>query len=270
MNPLYISAYVVNFEDYATLEDWCRTAPVAGVGPELAAGWKAPDFHEKLQANAQLFEGMPVTFHAPFVDLSAPRGSEKEREAQRQMETAFRLYRQFGASSMVIHTHEGAPEGDFDAARQRSTAALLALGEAARKAGVSLTVENVGFPDRGTYLYDLEQFCALFDTLPEDMGCLIDLGHALRNSWDIPALIRRLGTRIRGYHIHTNNGVRDLHWPIYHAESRLTRAQMDEILATIAAVTPEAHIILEYSPTCGVTREIMHADIAAIAAKCGK
>ena len=38
MNPLYISAYVVNFEDYETLADWCRTA---AVGPELAAGWKA-------------------------------------------------------------------------------------------------------------------------------------------------------------------------------------------------------------------------------------
>ena len=269
MNSLYISAYVVNFEDYATLEDWCRTAPVAGVGPELAAGWKAPDFHEKLQANVQRFMDMSVTFHAPFVDLACEEGSAAEEDARRQMETAFRLYRQFGASSMVIHTHEGVPEGDFDAARQRSTEALLDLGEQARRAGISLTVENVGFPDRGTYLYDLEQFCALFDTLPEDMGCLIDTGHALRNGWDIPALIRRLGTRIRGYHIHTNNGVRDLHWPIYHDESRLTRAQMDEILDTIAAVTPDAHIILEYSPTCGVTREIMHADIAAISAKCG-
>lgn len=267
MNPLYISAYVVNFDDYKTLADWCRTA---AVGPELAADWKAPDFYEHLQANAALFEGMPVTFHAPFVDLSAPRGSEKAREAQAKLQTAFDLYRQFGACSMVIHTHEGVPEGDFDAARQRSTEALLDLGEQARRAGVSLTVENVGFPDRDNHLYDLEQFCALFETLPEDMGCLIDTGHALRNGWDIPALIRRLGTRIRGYHIHTNNRIRDLHWPLSHGESCMTAAQTQELLATIAAVTPDAHIILEYSPICGVTKEWMMEELAAIAAVCGK
>ena len=56
MNPMYISAYVVDFDDYKTLADWCRTAPVEA-GPELAAGWKAPNFYENLQAHARLFDG---------------------------------------------------------------------------------------------------------------------------------------------------------------------------------------------------------------------
>ena len=49
----------------------------------------------------------------------------------------------------------------------------------------------------------------------------------------------------------------------------MTAEETKELLATIAAVTPDAHIILEYSPTCGVTKEWMMEELAAIAAVCG-
>ena len=50
---------------------------------------------------------------------------------------------------------------------------------------------------------------------PDEVGALIDTGHAMANHWDIPKLISQLGTRIKGYHLHNTDGVHDLHRPMF-------------------------------------------------------
>lgn len=114
--------------------------------------------------------------------------------------------------------------------------------------GIHVTVENVGYPKKNSVLFDQEQFVALFDRLPQEVGCLIDTGHAMLNRWDIPALIRRMGTRIKGYHLNNNDGFHDSHYPIYDPEGFCSHQEMDDILRAIAQYTPQAHLVLEYAP----------------------
>ena len=265
MNPLYISAYTVNFDDYSTLGRWIAASEGKGVGVELATAWKTPDFYEKLEENAFRFSGVPVTLHAPFVEICTDPGSREEAEMQALFDRAFALYRRFSARSMVMHTHEGTivPERR-QWAQERSFQVLQRMARRAAEEGAALTVENVGYPAKGNQLFDLPQFIELIEALPREPGCLIDVGHALLNGWEIPQVIRRLGTRICGYHLHTNDGQRDRHWPLFVPESVLSAAQTEEILNTIAQVTPKAHVILEYSPKCGVTEDVIHHDLQAL------
>ena len=102
------------------------------------------------------------------------------------------------------------------------------------------------------------------------MGCLVDIGHALLNGWDMENLIRTLGTRIWGYHLNQNDGRKDLHFPIYAPRGICSPGRMDEILKTIARCSPEADLILEYAPGPKISREGLLADIRRVSRICGK
>ena len=83
-----------------------------------------------------------------------------------------------------------------------------------------MTVENVGYPLKKNLLFDYHDFIQLFSDLPEDIGCLIDTGHAMLNQWNIVESIETLvsSTEYRGYHLNNNDGIHDSHYPLYDPE----------------------------------------------------
>ena len=264
MGEIYISAFTADFRHYDDLWDWMHAEPDLTVGAELAVAWITPDFYQLLEPQIDRFKEVPVTLHGPFMEMCPEKGSETEAALERQLELSCELYRRLNARSIVLHTH------------LRPDAKKSQVGEVLNRwiprmtaRGMAVTVENVGYPAKGNALFTQEEFIRLFDDLPEEAGCLIDLGHALLNGWDIPALIRAMGTKIKGYHIHSNDGQKDSHVPIHHDSSVLTAAQMDEILRTIGEVTPDAHLILEYAPREYITKELLQRDIRHIATLCG-
>lgn len=261
---IYISDLCVDFEDYGRLLDCIHSFPDFQTGAELAAGWHTPGFYDKLKAQRTAFCDIPVTFHAPFTEWCTLPGSAEEKTAFCQFETACSLYREFEASSMVFHTHEKMwPEGP-GAGQKRSLQCLTFYADRMTEAGLNMTVENVGYPGKQNVLFDEEQFIRLFDRLPEDVGCLIDTGHALLNGWDIPGLIRRLGSRIRGYHLNNNDGLHDSHYPLYDPDGICCAEDVDTILRAIARFSPDAYLVLEYAGGSRTGREIIHADIRRI------
>ena len=266
MRPIYLSTYCVAFQDYPWLERCIRSFPDFPLGVEFATSWTTPEFDRKLEEQIPVFAGVPVTLHAPFIEACTVPGSPEERWMEENFLRACRLYPRFGATSMVMHTHEGAfPAGELDRWRQRSLEVLLDWTGRMERMGISVTVENVGYPARGNVLFDLEQFEELFRQLPPSVGCLIDTGHALLNGWDIPALIRRMGGRIRGYHLNNNDGLHDSHLPLYDPAGCCPPEEMDAILRAIARHTPQAHLILEYAPGERITRERIHGDARRVA-----
>lgn len=264
MNPIFISAYAVNYEDYARLEQWVRNAPVPGVGVELGTSWKTPDFWETQETNLPRFADIPITLHAPFTEICTAPGSEQERKMEALFERACDLYHRVGALSMVMHTHQGHFADDMWA-RSRVRQVLNHWIPCMSAQGLSITVENVGYPGKNNRLFDQRQYVELFDDLPEETGSLIDLGHALLNGWDVPRLIQTLGTTIKGYHLNNNDGIHDSHLPLYAPDGVYSSAQVDELIGLIQEVTPEAHLILEYSPKSGVTEKGIHGDLRRIA-----
>lgn len=68
MSGIYLSAYCVDFRDYAWLEGAIRSFGQYGVGVELAAGYEREGFDALLEAQAGRFWDLPVTLHAPFIE----------------------------------------------------------------------------------------------------------------------------------------------------------------------------------------------------------
>ena len=121
---------------------------------------------------------------------------------------------------------------------------------------VPLWLENTGIAADGTILLDQAGFTEL--CLAQERDVLIDVGHASANGWDIPRLLEDLKDRIRGFHIHNNDGVHDQH-------RRLGDGTIDfhRLLPLILQKTPEADLVIEY------TRPDLHGeplceDIAAV------
>ena len=262
MKTVYLSSFCVDFRRYEDLESLIHACGEFPLGVELATSWKYPEFDELLETQVGRFRGMPVTLHSPFVEVCTEKGSEAERYMEEQFEKAFRWYHLFGATSMVMHTHEGkVPPGKKEEMQRRAEEVILKTAERAGKEGIRLTVENVGYPLKENVLFDQEEYIALLDRLPEDVGALIDTGHAMANHWDIPKLVETLGPRIRGYHLHNTDDAHDLHRPIYETGWQYPPRRMDDLLRCIRRFSPEADLILEYAPGSHICEMLLRSDL---------
>jgi sugar phosphate isomerase/epimerase len=108
------------------------------------------------------------------------------------------------------------PGGDVEAAKERFARSLEWALARARDAGVELIVENnVCTPaTRGALLLQTPDE---FEELP-GFGILLDTGHlnvsATTLGFDREEFARRLGPRIRAFHLHDNDGSADRHEPV--------------------------------------------------------
>ncbi len=264
---IYISTLCVKFKDYHWLKTCLDTFHDFPVGVEHGTWWGLqPELPDVLDANKPMFYGMPTTIHAPFHEICNKPGSLEEQEMLKTFNRACRVYHECGATSMVIHTNEHSfPEEQRAAMRERSKEMILFWYEKFKEQGIYMTVENVGYPKKDNLLFNYEQFLRLFSELPEEIGCLIDTGHAMLNDWDIVELIKTLGPRIRGYHLNNNDGKNDAHYPTFDPEGYLSPGKMEEIIATIAQYSPNADLILEYMFGDKITTEQIHSDIRRVA-----
>ena len=264
---IYISTLCIKFQDYEWLKTCLDDFHDFPVGLEHATWWGLqPELPELLDEKKSMIYGMPTTIHAPFHEISNQPGSPGEQEMIETFDRACRVYHECGATSMVMHTNESHfQEADRPAMRERSKEMILFWHERFKAQGIHMTVENVGFPKKDNLLFDYDHFIQLFSELPEDIGCLIDTGHAMLNDWDIPALIKTLGPRIRGYHLNNNDGVNDAHYPTFAPDGYLSPEKMEEIVAAIAQYSPDADLILEYMFGDRITEEQMHSDIRRVA-----
>ena len=180
MQKIFISSFCVLFEDYDLLEQLCKSCPEVPMGAELGTSWPIPNFDELLDSQVPHFAGGPVTLHAPFVEISGAPDSPERAAMEAAFAKAFRWYHLFGAESMVMHTHERAVPADERAQLQEwSLEAIRSVAARAKAEGLHLTVENVGFPFKDSVLLDQDEFVKMFDELPDEVGALIDTGHAI-------------------------------------------------------------------------------------------
>ena len=168
-------------------------------------------------------------------------------------------------TTIVMHTNQRSFE-DADQAhlQENSRNMILKLGELAREAKVEMTVENVGFNYAHSVLFPEDDFIALIKSLPEDIGCLIDTGHAILNDWDLERVIAELGSRISAYHIHNNPGDRDSHRPLFESGMKYSYDQIVSMFRAMEKYSPNADWILEYSPGPHITPELMYNDFSEV------
>lgn len=208
-----------------------------------------------------------VSFHAPHweTDASAELDSPKGEANIKAYEEALALADEIGVKSMVMHTHQRRVDAkQKNEMRENVVRTIRVFSDMCRVHGVELLVENVGFYITNSMLFDQNEYVELFNYLPEDVGSLIDIGHAILNGWNIDKLIRDLAPKIKSYHIHNNGGDQDSHMNLFADGMKYSPAQVEALFLTMEELTPAANLIFEYGPKAHVTPESMHKDFARV------
>ena len=211
------------------------------LGFELLAMFDLADFEENLKQNLDLFAGGPLLFHEPVwgVEHTAPRGSSAWEKGMYHLRLTAKYAEILRPAAMVYHLNN-CPVPAEDRERMLRTS-LENLAETREMfPGVTLLVENTGLRSCGTQLLNQEEFTAL--CREQQFPVVIDVGHANANGWDLEKLIGDLRLQIRAYHLHNNDGARDLH-------NRLRDGTLDftALLSHINRFTPDAMRVIEYT-----------------------
>ena len=182
-----------------------------------------------------------LSIHGPCVAVNLADG--KQRSWLKIFKKTFAYAKKCKAEFVVVHTNEGLPGGDKAKMQALVIRRLRRLVDAAADYGVNVVIENVGLRTKGNVLFDLNEYAALFDVLPEAHS-LIDTGHANVNGWDIPTVVQALGDKLLGCHIHDNDGSGDAHLPVGSGN-----IDWKKYFAAVKKYAPNAVQVLEYS--CG-------------------
>ena len=213
----------------------------SSLGFELLMMFDLPNFEANLDENLELFSGGPLIFHEPVwgVEHSAPKGSKAWEDGMFHLRLTQKYAEILHPSAMVVHVNNCRvrPEDREDMLRT----SLENLEEMREMfPGVELLFENVGTKADGTMLLNQAEFTDLCRA--RQLPVLIDVGHASANGWDIRKLVRDLRGQIRGFHLHNNDGVHDLH-------NRLQEGIIDykTLIPYLDETVPDAFRVIEYS-----------------------
>lgn len=251
MKHLTNACYCVHFDNYDLFAELMEGVKDRGVGVELSF-FDDPAYIKRLLDHKDLFKDYYISFHGAHLEVEATGavGSPEYERITRAFAEHMALMKEFNAKNMVIHTNQIVVDpAKKEELQKDSIHTLTVIAEEAKRLGIQLLVENVGWITNDSVLFDEDEFIALFDKLPPEVGCLIDTGHAIINKWDMKRVIRELGPKIMAYHIHNNNGLVDSHRPIFVEEGNAyTREMFEELFECMEEYTPDADWILEYSP----------------------
>lgn len=228
------------------------------VGIEIFYEWGGLQFYTR--ALEKIMEGRSGEFsiHAPFqyIDFS---DECDERELFEYLTEPFELYHRFQARGYVIHTDapQRVPYADGEAhdRRMRVEDRLLRFDEIARREGVKLLVENLCVGRAGYHLFSEEQYLQLLLRHPQ-LDCLIDVGHAHVQGFNLPEMQSVLKDRICAYHLHDNDGMWDSHLPLFKGNF-----DWQEFARSAATHTPNAQMILEYGSPDGIEGLVRDIDL---------
>ena len=205
--------------------------------------WDNVDGKWSKLAKELVTRNVKFSVHPPAYDTNLTSESGLIREAVYDLfKHAIEFAASVGAQHIVLHPgFLGSPAFSKDTAIKRAMEATQKLSAFAAFYKVNLAFENVGY--NGQSIYDMEEYLSVLDYFDENVGYLIDIGHAHLNGWDIPALIRRAAPRLLGFHFHDNDGKSDAHLPIFEGS-----VDWDALFTAIRETCPDCNIIFEYAP----------------------
>ena len=191
-------------------------------------GWKVEveKIREELEKNGLKC----VQTHAPYYDLllsAEKRDEDMEKALKRSMEATKIL----GADICAVHPRsyiiDGAPREtvvDKKRSLEENQSSISETLNSAIKNGVLLGIENLPeFPGLPIPFYSCnpEDHVELIDSFKSDNVCAIwDFGHANLMNYNMAESIKLLGSRIKGTHVHNNEGKHDCHYPPFIPECK--------------------------------------------------
>ncbi|MGL4866322.1 MAG: sugar phosphate isomerase/epimerase family protein [Cetobacterium sp.] len=212
------------------------------------------EYTKKMQEVLNRYKFKSISFHGPFRRCRLTDMTENGWEdILYSYIESFKIAQRYKASFVVLHSNEKLVKPvEKDLVKKR----IKKLVELGKEYEVDIVVENVGIGEN--MLFNQQEYEELI--LDNDYRCLIDIGHAYLNKWNIQSLIEKLQNNIRGYHFHNNNGILDEHKPICSG-----KINYDEIIYLYKKYTPNSKIVLEYDFT--ESKDKLLADIKYLSNK---
>lgn len=231
------------------------------VGIEFFVHTCFPEYMKRMDHIREWTGEMPLALHGPFLAIEATsrKGTPGYEIFINAYKRAFGLAESLGVGHVVFHDHERyvkkEEKQELQAVCLDNIKTLISLAE---EYGVKLLLENLALPAKGEPLFDQKEYMGLFESFKQ-ADCLIDIGHLGLAGWDMEAVIFGLKDRIKGYHLHNNNGLADTHRRI--ADGVIS---YETFFRLYRAYTPGADLTLEYGDGCGITVADMHHDIELV------
>jgi sugar phosphate isomerase/epimerase len=199
-------------------------------------------YFDRLDKMLPWLEWFPITFHEPYFDAdhTYERDSAQHRLTVEYCKRTFEYASILRAKYVAYHLNNR-EIADREAMLGRALQSLIETAELAKSYGLDLLIENTGVAGSKNVLLGQEDFIALFKSF--DCDCLIDVGHANCNDWNLGAVMDKLHDRIRSYHLHNNFGVNDDH-------NRLSDGtlNLERFFSYYRRYTPNTDVVLEYRP----------------------
>nr|MBQ6242017.1 sugar phosphate isomerase/epimerase [Lachnospiraceae bacterium] len=212
------------------------------LGFEILSMFDLPDFEPALRQQLDALASCPVSFHGPVYECehSAARGTEAYERTMFHVRKTLEYARLLHSRHFTMHLNNCLVlPRKKDEMLQNALENYEELRCLFEPFGCRIFVENTGTRVQGNMLLDQAEFTDVCRA--NDFEVLIDIGHANANGWDISRLIDDLKDRIRAYHLHNNDGLRDQHRRLHDGT-----LDFDAVIQKIRRDTPEADLIIEY------------------------
>jgi sugar phosphate isomerase/epimerase len=185
------------------------------LGVEIFYEWGSETYWELALTEIMRERTGKFSIHAPYQgSITEMSLTTREDEMFEYLRKPFRLYHKFGGEGYVVHMNAPyavQPSPEEKAERfKRVEDRLARLNDLCQSEGVSMLVENLAFGHGMKTLCDQEDFLRLFKNNPA-LNCIVDTGHAVLGGMDIYEVQKALGSRLKAYHLHDNDGQEDLH-----------------------------------------------------------
>lgn len=185
------------------------------IGIEIFYEWGSETYWELALTDIMRERTGKFSIHAPYQGSITEMSLTTQEDAMFEyLKQPFRLYHRFGGEGYVVHMNAPYPDEPSPAEKaerlKRVEDRLARLNDICTREGVAMLVENLAYGHGLKTLCDQEDFLGLFKNNPA-LNCIVDTGHAVLGGIDICAVQKALGSRLKAYHLHDNDGYEDLH-----------------------------------------------------------
>lgn len=240
----FISDLIVGMEHFAEFSDWIDSVNDPDFGIEFTAFTHNESYWKKLTAKVPQVT-CPLTFHGPYVNIEATSepGSPENLWLMDSYKRVFSLARQNQVRHVVFHYSQLQfdPE-DIPQKQKNAYQVMEKLTALATQMKIHFVIENLCKQKQKTHLFTNEEYFKIFENIPQALS-LIDIGHANVNGLDIERFLSLYGKRVKGFHVHNNDGLTDQHLDYHHGT-----ADIRQIMHWAGKYTEDADIVIEYEP----------------------
>ena len=240
----FISDLIVGMSHFKEFAEWIESLNNPDTGIEYTAFTHSDTYWDELCSKVRKTT-CPMTFHGPYVQIEATSGLDtaEHKWLMESYEKVMALAAENKVRHIVFHYSQlQFEEAELEEKQKNSYAVMKALTARAKDYGVRLVIENLCKQKKGHHLPTNDEYFKIFEDIP-DAFSLIDIGHANVNRLDIEKFLALNGKRVKGFHVHNNDGITDQHLD-YHKGT----ANIREIMHWAGKYTEDTDIVLEYEP----------------------